>query len=377
MEGVSGWDRIRVFLLAIVAVVSVAAVALTVVAVAPDIEAPPQFFSDFDINVWEPGQAILDGESPLRALDAGPENGSVYPPAAQVATLPFALLPYDISLVLWLALLGAAVVLALRVCGVGDWRVIVVALCSPPVLYGLAYANVSLLVTLALALAWAWRDRHRRVAIVVGVVVATRLFLWPLLVWLLITGRRRAAFEGVLTAFVVSAIGWAAVEFRRIGDFMNVVRDNASEYVDDGVSVAALAANLGLSADAATLVATCAGLGRSWSHGRAATTISGRSRGRGCGGVRIAGGLGPLLALFLVPLALSTPKLSRWWLLPYLTIPQLSVASESGGRILDAASGVVFSVITCLRCRRTSSAPHPRSEAPQYGPSQAAGSSGG
>ena len=108
MEGVSGWDRIRVLPLAIVAVVSVAAVALTVFAVAPDIEAPPQFFSDFDINVWEPGQAILDGESPLRALDAGPENGSVYPPAAQVATLPFALLPYDISLVLWLALLGAA-----------------------------------------------------------------------------------------------------------------------------------------------------------------------------------------------------------------------------------------------------------------------------
>ena len=251
--------------------------------------------------------------------------------------------------------------LALRVCGVRDWRVIVVALCSPPVLYGLAYANVSLLVTLALALAWAWRDRHRRVAIVVGVVVATRLFLWPLLVWLLITGRRHAAFEGVLTAFVVTAIGWAAVEFRRIGDFMNVVRDNASEYVDDGVSVAALAANLGLSADAATVVATCAGLG--------ALVLAWSSRDDDLESfawvVAAAVFASPVVwghyhALFLVPLALSTPKLSRWWLLPYLTIPQLSIASESGGRILDAASGVVFSVITCLRCRRTSSAPHPR-----------------
>ena len=201
---------ISLFRLAAVALVCVAAVSVTFVSVASDIETPPQLFSDYYLNVWDPGHAILEGASPLRDLDAGSPNVSVYPPAAQVATLPFALLPYRVGLVFWLALLGAAIVLALRLCGVSDWRVIAVALVSPPVLSGLAYANVALLVTLAVALAWAWRDRHRRVAIVVGVVVATRVFVWPLLVWLLITGRRRAAIESGVVALVVTVIGWSA-----------------------------------------------------------------------------------------------------------------------------------------------------------------------
>jgi hypothetical protein len=344
--------EVRVVPLAIVAVVALAAVALAVVSVAPDLDAPPQFFSDFDINVWEPGRAILDGRSPLRASDAGPENGSVYPPAAQVATLPFTLMPYDLGLVLWLATLAAALVLALRVCGVVDWRVTVVALCSPPVLYGLAYANVSLLVTLALALVWSWRDRRRRVAIVVGVVVATRLFLWPLLVWLLITGRRRAAFESLLASLVVTAIGWAVVAFRRIGDFIELVRENASEYADDGVSVAAVAANLGLSVETASLIAIGAGV--------AALALAWRTREddlESFAWAIVAALLAsPVVwshyyALLLVPLALSTPRLSRWWLLPYVTLPQLSIAAEAGGRVVDAGAGLLFAGTTAVHCR--------------------------
>ena len=262
-----------------VALVAAAAVAVAVVAVAPELEAPPQLFSDFDINVWEPGRAILDGRSPLRGLDAEPQNGSVYPPAAEVATLPFALLPHDVGLVLWLGTLGAAVAFALRLCGVRDWRLFAVALCSPPVLYGLAYANLSLLLTFALALTWVWRDRHRRAAIAVGALIAGRLFLWPLLVWLVITRRFRAAVEALIATIVLSLAGWAVVAFRRIDEFTHVVRDNASEYVDDGVSVASIASNLGLSVTAASalgLAAAIAALGLAW---WARERDSSRSRG--------------------------------------------------------------------------------------------------
>ena len=350
---------VRVLPLAGVALVAAAAIAVTFVSVAPELEAPPQLFSDFEINVWEPGHAILDGRSPVVSVEDDPNGGSVYPPAAQLATLPFALLPHDLGLVLWLVTLGAAVALALRLCGVSDWRVFAIALCSPPVVAGLVYANVSLLITLGLAAAWVWRDRSWRGAIVVGALLAGRLFLWPVLVWLVITGRRRAAGKSALAAVAMTAIGWAAVGFRDIGEYTDVVRDFASAYVDDGVSVASIASNLGLSANAGTSIALCAGL--------LALTLAWRSREHdlesfawACAAALFASPVvwGHYNAVFLVPLALSTPRLSRWWLAPYLTLPQLTVAAEAGGRILDSAAGIAFALITPIRCRGVRALPH-------------------
>jgi Glycosyltransferase family 87 len=353
-------QRVRALPLVCVALLAAAAVAVALVAVAPELEAPPQLFSDFDINVWEPGRAILEGRSPLRRLDAEPQNGSVYPPAAQVATLPFALLPHDVGLVLWLATLGAAVAFALRLCGVRDWRLFAVALCSPPVLYGFAYANLSLLITFALALTWVWRDQHRRAAIVVGALIAARLFLWPVLVWLVITRRFRATAEALLATVVLSLVGWAAVAFRRIDEFTLVVRDNASEYIDDGVSVASIASNLGLSVPAASAVGLAAGIAALalawWAREQDLESFS--------WAIVAALFASPVVwshyyALLLVPLALSTPMLSRWWLLPYLTIPQLTVAAGAGGRVLDAAAGIAFATMTPIRCRNSARARQP------------------
>ena len=120
------------------------------------------------------------------------------------------------------------------------------------------------------------------------------------------------------------------------------------------MSVAAIAANLGLSADAATLVGMCAGVG--------ALVLAWSSRADDleslAWAVTAAVFASPTVwthyyAVFLVPLALSTPRLSRRWLLPYLTIPQLSIAAEAGGRIVDAAAGIAFAVMTAIRCRST------------------------
>lgn len=366
MPGVSGRGRadsdprspqVRILPLAVVAATSAAAVAIAVVVLAPDIHPPPQLFSDFEINVWDPGRAILEGRSPFRAMGAGPESGSVYPPAAHIATLPFTLLPHDLALALWLATLVVALGLALRICGISDWRVTALALCSPPALYGLAYANVSLLVALALALAWSWRDRDRHVGVVVGVLVATRIFLWPLLVWLLLTGRRRAALEGAIATVAMSAIGWAVVELRRVDEFISILRENAAQYVDDGVSVAGIAATLGLSPDEAVFVAAGAAI--------VALALAWTSRHDDLGSFAwaIVAALfaSPVVwshyyALLLVPLAVATPTLGRGWLLPYLTIPQLSIAAEAGGRLVDAATGVAFAIATATHCRRSARA---------------------
>ena len=336
----------RVVVLGAVALAAMFAVAWTVTSSVPEDSA-----GDFFFNLWEPGRALLDGGDPFRT--SNDESGGVYPPAAVVMALPFALLPYEAAAVVWTAMLLASTVGALRVVGVRDWRCFALALASPPVVQGVAYGNVSLLVLLALAYMWVARKRPLRAGLVLGFLIATRIFLWPLLFWLLATRRLRAAAAAAASGVAVSLIGWAAVGFRRIDEFPAVVRNNASEFMEDGVSVASIVANLGASASVASLVALLAGaiaLGVAWLQ---------RSDDLACFSWALAAALfasplvwGHYYALMLVPIAVSTPTLSRKWLLPYLTAPQLTtVAPTAGERIFDAVTGVAFTIATAWQAR--------------------------
>jgi len=60
----------------------------------------------------------------------------------------------------------------------------------------------------------------------------------------------------------------------------------------------------------------------------------------------------------LVPLAISTPYLSRAWLLPYLTAPQLTSSPSAGGKIIDAVTGVAAMVLTARHSRGRAPTPH-------------------
>ena len=314
-------------------------------------------FLDFRANVWEPGRAILAGESPLRDYSDPESLGSVYPPAANLLTLPFALPPYKVAAILWLGALVLSVLIALRLCGVRDWRCVALALASPPVINGIVYGNVSLVVVLVLAGAWVWRDRPLRGGAMVGLLIATRVFLWPLAIWLLFTGRRRAAASAVASTVLITVMGWAAVAFRRIDEFADVTRRNAWDWVDRGVSVASLTANLGGSRTAIVLVSLLAGL--------AAFAMAWRRRHADleCFAWTLVAALfiSPIVwpyyyAMLLVPLALATPYLSRAWLLPYLTAPQLAVPAPGAFRVLEATLGVAFAVLTARTCRPRSRA---------------------
>lgn len=135
------------------------------------------FAEDFKTSVWNPGRAILAGRSPMREYSAeGHNGGTVYPPIATLATLPFSLPPYEAARLLWVLALVGAVLGALWLCGVRDWRCYAVACACPPVVAGFMYANLSLLLVLALALAWRWRDRAWRVGALLGLVIAAKLF---------------------------------------------------------------------------------------------------------------------------------------------------------------------------------------------------------
>jgi hypothetical protein len=338
--------------LLVVALVGGIAVAWAVVTVAPDLTLPSDFLIDFRLNVWEPGRDLLHGRDPIRELGSD-ENGGIYPPAALVATLPFAVLPYHVAATSWLVGLIAGVAAALYLCGVRDWRCYAVGLASPPVVNGLAYGNISLLVVLALAAIWVKRDRPAGAGLILGLVIATRLFILPVIAWLLFTRRFRAAATSAGSAVAVSLVGWAAVAFHRIDEFPDVTNSNAKEFLDQGVSVASAAANLGASTGLATLIALLAGV--------AALVLAWWQRcdDLSCFSWTIAAALfaspivwGHYFALMIVPLALSTPTLSRNWVLPYLTAPQLTSSPTPRGKVIDAATGIVFTIATAWLSRR-------------------------
>ena len=215
-----------------------------------------------------------------------------------------------------------------------------------------------MVVVVAVAGAWALRDRAWRSGALVGLMVATRLFPWPLIVWLLLTRRLRAAAVAAASSVVFSFLGWMAISFRSLEEFPAVTRSNAAEFVDDGQSVGSIVANLGGSARVIGLVlllVAAIALG---------AAVHDRSDDLACFTWAIAAALfaspivwGHYYALLLVPLAVSSPRLSRAWLLPYITAPQLTSTAQASGRVLDALTGVLFTCATAMYTRRRKTAP--------------------
>ena len=70
-------------------------------------------------------------------------------------------------------------------------------------------ANLTLPLLLALAAIWALRHRAVLPGLVLALTLATKLFLWPLFVWLLATRRYRAAAASAAATAVLVAGSWA------------------------------------------------------------------------------------------------------------------------------------------------------------------------
>jgi hypothetical protein len=305
----------------------------------------PNLLVDFRVNIWEPGRDVLAGENPFRNRAT---EGAVYPPAAFVATLPISLLPYELAAPVWFVSTVGAVIAGLWLCGVRDWRCMAVALVSPIVIFGLVYGNVSMLFVLGVAGVWSLRQRALG-GVLLGSMVASKLFLLPLFAWLLFSRR----FRPLVAAFASTALftlgGWLAVGVRTADDLLSATRENVDRYVADGSSVAALAAQTGLSTRVASIVAAFAGLGvlaLAWRF---------RADERYCFTLAVVASLcaSPLVwphyyAILLVPLALAHPALSTAWAAPFVTVPQLDISAKT----LGAISGLVFAGATLRVVRR-------------------------
>jgi alpha-1,2-mannosyltransferase len=304
-------DRIRIATARLAAVVGLgllpAVVAVSALVLFVPVEA--RMMADFHV-FWNVGREVLEGRG----------GGFVYPAPAALAMVPFALLPYGVAAAVFAGLALAAIPLTLLAVGVRDWRCHGAALLAAPTIAVLGAGALSSLLALMAALAWRFRDRRLVAAALVGAAIVAKLFLWPLLVWLVATRRSRTAAIVVGGGLAAALAGWAVIGFAGLRDYPALIGGLASSQQADGYAPVSLGLALGLPSTAARALAALVGLGLlalAFRHGR------GPDGDRRAFMLAVAASLAlsPVvwlhyLVLLLLPLALARPRFTPLWLAP-------------------------------------------------------------
>ena len=155
---------------------------------------------DFE-QFYRGGQAVLAGRHLYPPKDAlliasAHPYPYIYPPLPAFVVAPLTVLPLEVVRPSDGAVV-VVVVAILSLLGVRDWRCYGVVFLWPPVIAAIQTANPTLLFALAAALAWRYRDRTSIESVAIGVTLAVKVVLWPLIPWLVAT-RRFASAAGAL-----------------------------------------------------------------------------------------------------------------------------------------------------------------------------------
>jgi hypothetical protein len=217
-----------------------------------------EFGFDFH-QFWQGGRDVLHGASPYpprlpiagRGSTLGPHEIQEvfrfpYPAGSAFAMVPFALLPFHVAAIVLAALSVLAVVLALRLLDVRDWRCYGLALSCITTITAVRLGTLTPFLLLALALAWRYRDQPLVSGAALGAAVVLKVFLWPLAIWLIATRRFAAAAAAAAMAIGVTVISWAALGFAGFAEYPTLVHRLADTVSTRGFSLVALSSDLGL-----------------------------------------------------------------------------------------------------------------------------------
>jgi hypothetical protein len=279
---------------------------------------------DFAGTIWDGAIAIRDGESPYpRAIESDVQvgNPALYPPLLMLLVAPFTALPWWLGLTLWIAFLGASLVLALWALGVRDLRCYALAFISAPVFGDLVTGNATLLLVPLVALAWRWREQWARCGVALGLAISSKFLVWPLLFWLVGTRRYRAAGATLAAAAIAVLLPWAVIGFDGLVAYPDLLRVASEIYGVRSYSVSTMASALGIGSELAIRLAFATGLAIA-----VLAFIVGR-RGLDEASVALAV-LATILgspivweynyALLFVPIAILRPRFSALWVVPLL-----------------------------------------------------------
>jgi alpha-1,2-mannosyltransferase len=266
--------------------------------------------------------AVLDGESPYPGLDdpsLDAHRAFFYPPQIAYAFTPLTLLPADIAAVVALLACAGLLVATLAVLGVRDVRCYAAAFLWGPTWQELDMANISAAIAFALALAWRYRGRELIPGVALGVAVAAKLFVWPVLGWTLAARRYSTTVLAIAVSAGVTIAAWALLGFAGLAGYPALVRKVDSLYAGNSWSLVGTAMSLGLGSTIGhvlslvvglLLLVGCLALGRRGDEQGSFTLAIGASLA-----------LTPIvwlhyLVLLLVPMAIARPRFTPLWLLP-------------------------------------------------------------
>ena len=274
---------------------------------------------DFRGTLWDPGRAILDGVGPYPAavrseVEVG--NPAVYPPLLMLFVAPLTALPWGLGLAIWTGFLVSALFVTLYVLDVRDVRCYALAAVSAPAIGSLVLGNATLLLLPLVALGWRWRDRWVRTGALVGVAIAAKLLLWPLLFWLVGTRRYRAAGLACVASVLGVLVPWAALRFDGFREYPDLIRLASDLYAVHSYSLATILSGGGLDAHAASRGALAVGLGVAL----VALVVGRRGNDQASVSLAVLAAVmgSPILwpyyfAFLLVPLAIRQPRFSALW----------------------------------------------------------------
>jgi hypothetical protein len=291
--------------------------------------------NDLDIFLRAAGK-VLHAASPY-VYDG--DKTFAYPPLLAWLVAPLHPLSGSTAGFAWTLLTLAMVAAALWLLELRDWRCYALAFVFPFTRSSIDLGTIEPLLLLAVAAAWRWRDRALQTASAVGGAIVLKLFLWPLAIWLAITGRLRAAAAAAAFALALAFVSWAVIGFAGVGDYPGVLRRLANDEATSSYSVVALGVRAHLPLLAARIIAVLVTLtllaaavwvardDRRTPRDRDVTTLT----------IALAAALAasPIVwvhyfLLLLVPLALIRPRLSLLWFVPFALQPLGEAAWPAG-----------------------------------------------
>ena len=279
---------------------------------------------DFHHYYWPAGDRVLHGLSPYVHGPWYPSEvpvGFVYPAPTAVLFAAVAPIPREVGDVLFTALAIAAPLLTLRLLDVRDWRPYALVLLWAPTIFGFQTANLSLVFTVAVAAMWRYRDRPRVSGVIFGVIVAMKLFLFPLGLFYLATRRFAALAYAIASTLLFTALSWLIVGLDEIARYRATIEDFTHLREDYGFSVIGFVERVGGGRELAYVIA----LALAGAAALACLVMARRGRESGAFILALSASLlaTPImwlhyLALLLVPVGLRCPRLHLLWALPIL-----------------------------------------------------------
>jgi hypothetical protein len=277
------------------------------------------------IDLWQfyvAAEAILHGASPYLAtpdstvLWGGPYP---YPPLPALVVTPLTLLSFQTAGFFVMALLVLVALAVPYVLGVRDWRCYGIMFMWPSVIQAIQTGNVTLGFALAAAVAWRFRDRPTAAGVSIGVTLATKFYLWPLVVWLAATRRLAAGALAVIVGMGLLVASWAVIGFVGLTGYPALVRQLEHAVAEDSYTVYALGLDLGLPSVVASALWLAVGIAvLAW-----VVVLARRGDEKSAFIVAIGAALAltPIVwlhyfALLLVVVAIAQPRFGLLWFVP-------------------------------------------------------------